>query len=290
MPASTLTQLLLATFLASVSLTISAQGVRLGSVAPGVDCKYTPAASSTCWLYRDITGYAEDSSGQKQSFSEGTGNLYQSSFFYSNSAQVSEQASGATGTASAYATIGLLRTFAAGSAHTGGEWSGPNTHARFNAKVGFIDHISVHSPSQAGQRGTVVGRVRVDGLLNASDAGWSKADARVQIDVPGRSYSRRVVADYGTYSESGNLPQFINFSIDLIFSPAGHGTYWQPIALYLNSYVTVTALHWYQNPGGLAQIRCDACTHYMRHDHILRDEKRRMECGHGRTNALSKAA
>jgi alpha-D-ribose 1-methylphosphonate 5-triphosphate synthase subunit PhnL len=34
---------------------------------------------------------------------------------------------------------------------------------------------------------------------------------------------------------------------------------------------------------GLAQIKCDECTHSMRHDHILGDDKRRMECGHKRS-------
>ena len=37
------------------------------------------------------------------------------------------------------------------------------------------------------------------------------------------------------------------------------------------------------NAVGLAQIKCDECTHSMRHDHILGDDKRRMECGHKRS-------
>lgn len=36
-------------------------------------------------------------------------------------------------------------------------------------------------------------------------------------------------------------------------------------------------------PAGLAQIKCDECTHSMRHDNILGDDKRRMECGHKRS-------
>ncbi|MDM7463421.1 MAG: AsnC family protein, partial [Tepidimonas taiwanensis] len=33
----------------------------------------------------------------------------------------------------------------------------------------------------------------------------------------------------------------------------------------------------------LAQIKCDACANSTRHDHILGDDKRRMECGHKRS-------
>jgi hypothetical protein len=38
--------------------------------------------------------------------------------------------------------------------------------------------------------------------------------------------------------------------------------------------------------GGHAQIKCDECTHSMRHDHILRDDKRRMECVHSMPSSV----
>lgn len=41
---------------------------------------------------------------------------------------------------------------------------------------------------------------------------------------------------------------------------------------------------------GLAQIKCDSCTHSMRHDRIPRDKTRRMECVHYRVKDRSIAA
>lgn len=218
---------------------------RADAAAPGVDCQLHPVRGSVCGLYHDISGSA--SAGGSRAFASGPAYTLGSQFAYQGRVDAGAAFTYASAQAVGFATFGLLRSFSAAGAGTGGEWLGPHASGVVSTAVGFSDQIQVSSPSRAGEWGTVMVKLLVDGSLSATSQGvGSTGLSYAQVVFGGSSVFEQVSSQWGgEASTTGGIPQELVYGIRVSF----RDDFWQPFSVTLRTAASGSATNGYLKPG-----------------------------------------
>lgn len=201
------------------AMTVQAAGIT-AYVPADVDC---PLGSNRCGLYLDLSGGASVNGHPTDSFS------YQPSWTQGSYRYVADEA-GVMGSVSSsqvsvadFVTFGALKSqLIGGSSSNGGTYSElgpPHTSSSSSSNIGFQDRLTfVADSSLTNVLGTMVGRIRVSGTVDASPATYpqSGSSATAQVSPPGGgSYS---VAAYGDRPGTGGIPEYITFELSVRFN------------------------------------------------------------------------